>query len=331
MILPASPTGLVLATPIPFPTVTPPSGSNAGHPSRASSRSGSLFSVSITPASYDSRASSPLASPISSSPEEKQSGMRPAPQIGLTNPLLAQVLHRRLGRGRAQSLHGAPTAGLTPCPSQSMGSFAPPDCAELQKTLQSSSVQQSNGTRKRTQSHAVTSGAKPDRKPKSSTLPSAGIASQSLRALATLDTNRPRQITRPPLPWAKRLSLWSVADEADEQRPTASAPPTPGGGASRRKSSFDVRDTASVRHACTEMGGPLPPLDPALARQERNSRLLEARECATCGAHGGSFPQCAKGCGTSWCSRECRMENRKMHQLVCKTISKGHCRAGTVA
>ena len=178
-------------------------------------------------------------------------------------------------------------------------------------------------------------------------MPSSGIATRSLRALSVVDGNRSSRM-RPVLPWTKRWSLWSAGDD-DADCSTASAPTTPARGTHTRALpsdesdvnvvvASDIPDASSVRSAPvgrtysddSTFGGPLPPLHPALAKQEKCSRLLESRVCAQCGVHGGSFPQCARGCGVAWCSRECRMESRKMHKAVCGVMANGKGRMSTV-
>ncbi|KAH7102513.1 hypothetical protein BKA62DRAFT_699763 [Auriculariales sp. MPI-PUGE-AT-0066] len=336
-IFPASTSGLLAATPIPFPTTNVEECSPYSRTeSRNGSRNNSLFSVAVTPASYDSRATSPLASPVSSSPDDKDktsiassaapSSFRSSRSSSIANPLLAQVLNRRLNcKERSHSLAGSPTSSVTACPSQSMASFAPLDSADLQHKLLLTREKPRSTSQGRAQTYSAATGKK------SGTLPSSGVATSTLRALATLDVNRPgAPRTRT---WSKRLSsLWSITDDPADDLVNASAPTTPAIVHSRpainRRHSRAATDLEEVQQSAPvrpggvfDYGGPLPPLDPALAKQERNSKLLEARECASCGARGGSFPQCARGCGTAWCSRDCRMENRKVHNVACRALA----------
>ncbi|KZW03363.1 hypothetical protein EXIGLDRAFT_828716 [Exidia glandulosa HHB12029] len=280
--------------PIPFP-----SASN----SRSHSRSGSLFSVVVTPASYISAPTSPsLGSPLSSSPDAK---LQPCPAGRKNlNPLLDRVLGRRTRR--AQSLQGSPTIGLTA--GSSVGSFTPPEC-------DIPDGQQVQTTTPPLSPRVQVSGSRADRRAtRSATLPSAGTATRSLRALFAQAHGQevppsPRR-ARPSMPW----SWWSAPSE-----PCASESESESVHAEVRAPS----PPASPRSLHSEGGGCFPQLDAALALQERSSRLLGSRKCARCGASGGSFPQCARGCGVAWCSRECRMEHRKAHAQTCRVAVNG--------
>jgi hypothetical protein len=83
--------------------------------------------------------------------------------------------------------------------------------------------------------------------------------------------------------------------------PTSNTSPPSGSGAStpRRRLPFEPDENLKIA-----------PIDPTLAAAEMASALTKHVVCGVCGAEGVNFPNCRK-CGLTFCSRDCRVGDRK--------------------